>query len=582
MLAMFDFVLKKPLWVLIAIIVLGFGLRVYKIGAYGLAGDEKYSLFVSQFVSYDGNNQQNSVRNPKTPYFTPKEFWSEKDISGFYDAIARIDTGNGAFYTFLLHYWSKLVGLEDGNLRFLSLLFNLATIVLMYFFTKKYFSSTKIALTVAFLASISPFFINYSQIARNYSMQFFFTLLSTYLFLEIIENFKLKMYPILLYVLYGIIVLFAELCHISVFPLFFAHGIYILIFHRNLPFILKLSASFLIPILGMTLWLNSDGGRWLFHYVNNSVETYNLMAKNSPEEYLSVASFTTIIKQFRHLISCVFISAEGLYLKLAGATNFIITIFLSILAYICFVYIKNENLKFATILLLILMNLAFVSVSNLHYFVLFSNLFLLCFVLHHSRRIINQNKPILLLILIAVISLLFLVVFAFKDGNTFRIITRYVGFCYATNLILTVYFIRELFLNSSNSKYLILTGFVVQFGFLLRINNSIYQDNSPRYFMSHAAKRNENPYTILAKNIEKLYQKGDTVLYCSLKDNYMPKGYDLPAYSVVDAQLTNFYLPKNAEFIQRVDKNEPNKVFLKNANGKMIELFDFEGIKYRY
>ncbi len=577
-----SLITKKPIWILIAILCLGFGLRVNTIENYGLAGDEKYSLFVSQFTTYEGNNQQNSVRNPNTPYFTPKQFWSKKNIAGFNDAIARVDTGNGALYTFFLHYWTLIFGVEDFYLRLPSLIFNLITIVVLYFLTKKIFKSIKLALFVSFLASISPFFINYSQIARNYSLQFLFTLTSTYLFLLIIENFNSNKSSISLYVLYGCCVLCAELCHISVFSLYFAHGLYSIIFYRNPKLILSLLASFIIPLVGLALWLNSDGGKWLFHYVNNSVKSYNLMAKNKPDEYLSPATFGTIFKQFRHLISCVFISVEGLYLKLVGIKNFLITCILSIMAYIIFHSVKNEKLKFLSILVTILFNTLVVSLAQMHYFVLFANVFLLCFSLHNFKQIIHKQKEILLLALIAIIPMLFLIIFAFKDGNTFRIITRYVGFCYATNLLLFVYIFKEFYNSTSNSKYLIFSGFAVQFFFLFGINNTIFEDNPPRYFTSFPEKRLKNPYFTLAQNIENQYQKGDTVLYCSASDKSTPGGYKMHSFSVVDAQLTNFYLPKTAEYIQRVDRNEPNKVFIKKSNGDKIELFDFKGIKYRY
>lgn len=103
-----QFIKQNANFILVGIIVLAFGLRYYKIGEHGLAGDEKYSLFVSQFVTYEGNNQHDSVRKPNDKYFTPKEFWSEKSLPDFFDSIARLDTGNGAFYTYSLHYWTKI------------------------------------------------------------------------------------------------------------------------------------------------------------------------------------------------------------------------------------------------------------------------------------------------------------------------------------------------------------------------------------------------------------------------------------------------------------------------------------------
>ncbi|HEY1055886.1 MAG TPA: glycosyltransferase family 39 protein, partial [Emticicia sp.] len=328
---------KLSTYILLAsILVLAFFLRFHNIGTHGLAGDEKYSLFVSQFVSYEGNNQRNSVRKPDSPYFTPQEFWAEKNIYDFFDSIARVDTGNGALYTYTLHYWAKIFGLEDANLRVLSLLFNLLTVVLIFVFVKTHFQSEKLALLAAFLSAISPFYINYSQVARNYAMLFFFALLATHLFLLIIQREKNKQKTIIYYLYYGLSVLACELCHISAFPLFLIHGLYVLLYVRQLRVWIGLSLAMLIPAAGIVAWLKSEGGQWLFDYVQNSVKVYNYLAKTSPDEYLSLATLPNIFKQLRHVVSSDFISSEGLYLHLSGIKNTLIAIISPMIGFACF------------------------------------------------------------------------------------------------------------------------------------------------------------------------------------------------------------------------------------------------------
>ncbi|MFT4032436.1 MAG: glycosyltransferase family 39 protein, partial [Siphonobacter sp.] len=238
---------------IIICLFIGFGLRYYHIGEHGLAGDEKYSLFVSQFVTYEGNNQHNSVRKETSPYFTPAEFWSEKSIPDFFDSISRLDTGNGALYTYTLHFWSKLVGVSDGNLRLLSLLFNLATILLLYIFVKEHFKSERLALFSVLLATISPFYINYSQVARNYCMNMFFALLATHLLLLIIRKEEGNKRPIGYYFAYGFSALACEMCHFSTFPLFFVHGLYVLLYFRKLRGYVGLALAMLIPVIGVLL-----------------------------------------------------------------------------------------------------------------------------------------------------------------------------------------------------------------------------------------------------------------------------------------------------------------------------------------
>jgi hypothetical protein len=51
---------------------------------------------------------------------------------------------------------------------------------------------------------------------------------------------------------------------------------------------------------------------------------------------------------------------------------------------------------------------------------------------------------------------------------------------------------------------------------------------------------------------------------------------------VQDAQYTNCYLPKDAEIIQRVDKNEANKIVIIKADGSKKLIFDFKDTKFRY
>jgi uncharacterized membrane protein len=575
---------KFSTYILLAsILVLAFFLRFHKIGAHGLAGDEKYSLFVSQFVSYEGNNQRNSVRKPDSPYFTPQEFWSEKNIHDFFDSIARLDTGNGSLYTYTLHFWTKIFGLEDANLRILSLLFNLLTVALIFAFVKTHFQSEKLALLAAFLSAISPFYINYSQVARNYAMLFLFALLATHLFLIIIKREKNGQKTTLYYLYYGLSALACELCHISTFPLFLIHGLYILLYVRQLRVWIGLSLAMLIPVAGIIAWLKSEGGQWLFEYVQNSVKVYNYLAKTSPDEYLSIATLPNIFKQLRHVVSSAFISSEGLYLHLSGVKNTLIAIGSTIIGFACFKWIQSDRLKIVTISLLIAISLLLYSTAKLQFLVLSLNIVLIGILLNYVAK--NFKKPdnplLVFLLLLVVLPFVFLILFSLQDGNTFRIIPRYIGYSYAFGIILVALLIRQIWLIQSNVKYAIFMLLAIQFYLVGGIIQSIWQDNPPRYFMNFPEPRQENPYSFAANKIQSLYTRGDTVIYCSYKDP-MPGGQGTPQYSVVDAQLTNFYLPKNSQIIQRVNSAEPNKIMLKKSDGKEIVIFDFQDTKYRY
>jgi hypothetical protein len=526
--------------ILFGIVLLAFSLRFYKIGEHGLAGDEKYSLFVSQFVTYEGNNQHDSVRKPNDPYFTPKEFWSEKSLPDFYDSIARLDTGNGALYTYSLHFWTKLFGLSDKSLRMPSLLFNLLTIILLYFFVKKHFLSENLALLASFLAAISPFYIAYSQVARNYCVNMFFALLVTDLLLKIIASEEKNKKPLGLYFAYGFCVLACEMCHFSTFPLFFIHAVFVLIYFRKIRGYIGLSLAMLIPLLGVGLWLNSDGGMWVFDYIKNSTKAYNLMALQNPDDYLNVVNMKNVFKQLRHVISADFLLIDG-YPSWA---------------------MQHKKIY------------AIIVVSS------FLSLFI--FIQKTVVMVDKQQKKLrVFLLLLAFFPLMAMVAFAYQDGNTFRIMPRYIAYSYSFNLVLIVLIIKDLWISSSLIKYPVYLVLGLQMVTIISLINNVLIDNPPRYFMSFPSPRKPNPYQFLAEKIEQQYVKGDTIVYPSI---FIVKegGIGMPNYSVVDAQLTNFYLPKNSEIIQRVNPTEPNKIMLKKSDGKEKLIFDLEGSKFRY
>ncbi|UTA69619.1 glycosyltransferase family 39 protein [Emticicia sp. 21SJ11W-3] len=579
---MFSLSRKTTFIILAGIMVLAFLLRFHNIGKHGLAGDEKYSLFVSQFVSYEGNNQRNSVRKPDSPYFTPREFWSEKSIHDFFDSIARIDTGNGALYTYSLHYWTQLVGLQDADLRFMSLIFNLLTVFLTYVFVNRHFKSSNLALLASFLAAVSPFNITYSQVARNYALLFFFSLLATHLFLIILEKEKNNKSSLAFYLYYGLSALACELCHISAFPLFLIHGLYVIIYVRKLRVWVGLALAMLIPAMGVVVWLKSDGGRWLIEYVENSVKSYNIMARTAPDDYLSVATLPNIFKQLRFVVSSAFITSEGLYIHLSGLKNTIIAL-VSVLAGVsCFRWLPSDKLKVAGICGLLVLDFFLYSTARLHFMVLTLNIALLVILLSTLlKKSKAANHPLLVFLsMLTLLPFVFLILFSIQDGNTFRIMPRYIGYMYAFGIVLTALLIRQMLLLESSVKYALVLLLGVQLVLVCGIVVNIWEDKAPRYFMHFAEPRKENPYKLAADKIVNLYAKGDTVIYCSFLDNSTPGGKDLPPFSVVDAQLTNFYLPKNSDIIQRVNPEEQNRIFIKKSDGREILITDLKKSRY--
>ena len=158
------------------------------------------------------------------------------------------------------------------------------------------------------------------------------------------------------------------------------------------------------------------------------------------------------------------------------------------------------------------------------------------------------------------------------------------SFGFPIAFILMAIGINELWKYKSYLAY----GFVAVFGIYLiniyKIDKEIMHDKNSKYNILEG--RRSNPYIFIADELTKKYKTGDTIIYPNTGhtafDKYDPQMRN-NYISIVDAQLTNIYLPKTANFIHRVEVNEPNKVFLYQHSSKSkLLIFDFENRKYRY
>ncbi len=91
------------------------------------------------------------------------------------------------FYYYLLHFWVKLFGGTEFSLRYLSAIFGLLTIPLMWAVGKRLLG-TGAGVLAAALVTLSPLFLWYSQEARMYTLVTVLCLLSTYLLLRITDG----------------------------------------------------------------------------------------------------------------------------------------------------------------------------------------------------------------------------------------------------------------------------------------------------------------------------------------------------------------------------------------------------------
>ncbi|NIN66257.1 MAG: hypothetical protein GTO63_16510 [Anaerolineae bacterium] len=142
---------------------------------------------------------------------------------GFSQYLARMSLGeitartardiHPPFYYYLLHFWMPMFGNGEFSLRFLSLIFGVLTVPLIYVSGRRFLGYASGVLAAALIA-ISPLFLWYSQEARMYTLVTFLCLLSTYLLLRIMGK---QGRPDLLWGAYGLTSVVAVYTHFYAF-----------------------------------------------------------------------------------------------------------------------------------------------------------------------------------------------------------------------------------------------------------------------------------------------------------------------------------------------------------------------------
>jgi uncharacterized membrane protein len=142
--------------ILLAILFLGLFLRVYDLSDESVWYDEAFSIELA-------NSSILGVING-----------SAQDI-------------HPPLYHILLHYWINLFGDSEFSTRFMSVLFGLVAIFMIYK-VGSLILDEEAGILSALLLALSSFHIYYSQEARMYSLMVLLTLLSMYFFLKILSN----------------------------------------------------------------------------------------------------------------------------------------------------------------------------------------------------------------------------------------------------------------------------------------------------------------------------------------------------------------------------------------------------------
>ena len=102
--------------------------------------------------------------------------------------ISWLSTGdNPPLWELLLHYWIKLFGISELSIRIPSYLFNVLTIIPIYFLGEK-FIVKRIGLTASILFTLSSLSLFMAHEARVYSLLGFLSMYSVYLFVSSIKE----------------------------------------------------------------------------------------------------------------------------------------------------------------------------------------------------------------------------------------------------------------------------------------------------------------------------------------------------------------------------------------------------------
>jgi uncharacterized membrane protein len=88
-------------------------------------------------------------------------------------------------YYYFLHFWTGLVGTSEFGGRFLSVIYGVLLIPLIFQLTRRLFGKPA-GISAAIFAAMAPFLVYYSQEARMYMQLTFFGALSTFLYVKLV------------------------------------------------------------------------------------------------------------------------------------------------------------------------------------------------------------------------------------------------------------------------------------------------------------------------------------------------------------------------------------------------------------
>ncbi|ACK69783.1 conserved hypothetical protein [Gloeothece citriformis PCC 7424] len=223
---------QKPVyWLLIIILSLGIFLRFANLDKKVYWHDEVYTklhlggYFFGEWHSALFNGQIHRVEElQKYQILSP-----EKGLNHTLKTLAVDDPHHPPLYYIIARFWVKYLGNSITVIRSLSAFFSLLALGAMYWLCLELFSSSIIGWVAVSLLAVSPFFILYSQEAREYSFWSVIILASSIALLKSVRLISLTSKYFLTWATYGIILTLGLYTSLFTILVIIAHGTYLLI-----------------------------------------------------------------------------------------------------------------------------------------------------------------------------------------------------------------------------------------------------------------------------------------------------------------------------------------------------------------
>jgi uncharacterized membrane protein len=261
--------------------------RVTYIDRYDLTDNETLSLCrLNGFAVINNPNLQLQENIPDT--ISHSAIVQQKTWENVAEATIQ-DSGNAIGYQLMLYYWSKLFGDTNFALRMFSAIFGILTVILGYYFCRQLFNK-RTATIGGILLCLHPVLIEYSQMARTYSLATFFILLTTYSIYQISVAKKHVWLHIPLYVISLNLSLFS---HYVTLYIFIAHILLVAFFHSHKKALVQYAIMAIFSFGIFSIWLFNGGyeGKKIIN-IERSMWQHNVAVNGEEPEVVTSASDT--------------------------------------------------------------------------------------------------------------------------------------------------------------------------------------------------------------------------------------------------------------------------------------------------